>query len=89
MRRVPQDRPPVEQIAPVQVGQDNTTFEISNELLEVLTEPIGSRLPGRFLQVIPLGNPTSSKEPASIGSGLSVRTLILVTKNTYIIMAWW
>jgi hypothetical protein len=37
-RRAPESLPRVEHVAPVQVGQGNTTYEVSDELLEVLTD---------------------------------------------------
>jgi hypothetical protein len=37
-RGAPENLPRVEQVVPVQVGQGNTTYEVSDELLEALTD---------------------------------------------------
>jgi hypothetical protein len=37
-KRAPENLPRVEQLAPVQVGQGNTAYEVSDVLLEALTD---------------------------------------------------
>lgn len=47
-RRAPESLPRVEQVAPVQVGQGNTTSEVSDELLEALTEAYREAASGKI-----------------------------------------
>ncbi len=47
-RRAPENLLRVEQVAPVRVGQGNVTYEISDELLEALTEAYKEASSGRI-----------------------------------------
>ena len=47
-RRAPENLPRVEQVAPVQIGQGNTTREVSDELLEVLTDAYREAASGKI-----------------------------------------
>ncbi len=47
-RRAPESLPRVEQLATVEVGQGKTTYEVSEELLEALTDAYRGRLRGRL-----------------------------------------
>ena len=47
-RRAPENLPRVEQVAPVQVGQGNTTYEVSDELMEALTDAYRKAASGKI-----------------------------------------
>jgi hypothetical protein len=47
-RRAPENLPRVEQVAPVRVGQGNSTYEASNKLLEALTEAYREAASGKI-----------------------------------------
>lgn len=47
-RRAPESLPRVEQVAPVQVGQGNTTDEVSDELLQEITDAYREAASGKI-----------------------------------------
>jgi hypothetical protein len=47
-RRAPESLPRVEEIAPVRVGKGNSTREVSDELLEALTEAYREAASGKL-----------------------------------------
>jgi len=47
-RRAPESLPRVEQLVTVEVGQGKTTYEVSEELLEALTDAYGEAASGKI-----------------------------------------
>jgi hypothetical protein len=47
-RRAPENLPRVEQLAPVRIGQGTVTYEISEELLEALTDAYREAVSGKI-----------------------------------------
>jgi hypothetical protein len=47
-RRAPERLPKVEQVAPVQIGQGNTAYEVSDQLLEALTDAYREAASGKL-----------------------------------------